>query len=119
MAWNIQSSRLRKVEKHLQRAGIELETAEDGRLAGEALAREVAAYELAAGATLLALNGGTPHVHSDAAVAAECVAEFSPEHWPAMFDMARDSVRRTSSDRDWPARSQALEALIAAVQARP
>lgn len=41
------------------------------------------------------------------------------EEWPAFFDEARDSMRRTSSEREWPARSAVLEEVIeAALQPR-
>lgn len=51
--------------------------------------------------------------------AARCLSSlrrFPEAEWPALFDEARASMGRTSSERDTPPRLAALEALIEAVQ---
>lgn len=42
---------------------------------------------------------------------------FPEAEWPALFEEARASLRRGTSDREWPARSAALERLIETVTA--
>lgn len=58
--------------------------------------------------------------HDVKEAAARCAGRLQAipkEEWPALFEEARESARRTSSDRDWPALSAVVEQLVEAVRA--
>lgn len=80
----------------------------------DALQRDIAVAELGAAACAACACG-----HDITATAAGLLGRFRsfPEaEWPTLFNDARQNMRRTSSDRDWPARSAALEQLIEAAK---
>lgn len=77
------------------------------------LRREMAIAELCSAACL---------VNACGLDVTETAADFTKLHalpraeWPALFQEAREGIRRTSSDQDTPSRLTALEALIEAVK---
>lgn len=110
MVWNTKSSRLRKVEQRLQQVGID----DNRALVDAALQREIVVAELGAAACIVNACG---HDVAETAAGFTKLHAYPREEWPALFDEARASVRRTSSERDTQARLAVLEQLIETVQA--
>lgn len=76
--------------------------------------RMIAVAELAAAACVVHACG---HDVGETAAGFTKLTAYPRDAWPALFDEARASVRRQSSDQDWPARGAVLEQLIEALQA--
>lgn len=111
MNLNALRDRLDKAEDEVKRRqGVELDAPGDSDKH-----RMLAVAALSSSACVAVACG-----HDVKEAAARCAGRlraFPEDEWPSLFDQARASLRRGTSDRELPAASVALAALIEAVQA--